>query len=247
VGQLLTHTAGFGHPGHPAHPASYPDLVRLAEDLGATGPDHTPGQRFVYSDAGSAVLGAVVAELDGRRLEDALHERVVRPLDMNDTLAGVPAGDPRIDRVPVSYRLGEDGFEPYRRPTDPPRLPYLPGSGGLCSTAADFARFLSAWADDVRDGTGRLLPRDLAVSAVTPSPGTRDTDPRGSYGQHWWIYSTPHPGAPDAQLAFGHDGSDGTWALAVPALDLIVVYLTQSRHGDTLAAMSGLVRRLIEG
>ena len=189
----------------------------------------------------------MVAELDGRPLEDVLRDRVVRPLGMVDTLASVPADDPRIDRVPVSYRLGGGGFEPYRRPGDPPRLPYLPGGGGLWSTAADYARFLAAWIDDLQAGGGRLLPRELATRALAPTPLTHNADPRGSYGLHWWLYSAPRAGAPDAQLAFGHDGSDGTWALAVPALDLIAVYLTQSRHGDTLAAMSGLVRRLIEG
>ena len=247
VEQLLTHTAGFAQPGFRQPLLSYPDLRTAADDLGAHGPSHPPGTGFRYSDAGSSVLGALVAEVTGTPLEEVLAERVLAPLGMADTGPGVDAGDPRMDRVPVSYRRGDGGFEPYRHPGDPPRLPFLPGAGGLWSTATDYARFLAAWIEDVRDGTGRLLPQDQATRALSATPLTRDADPRGSYGLHWWLYSEPRPDAPDVHLAFGHDGSDGTWAMAVPDLDLIVVYLTQSRHGDTVAAMSGLVRGLIEG
>ncbi len=247
VGQLLTHTAGFDQPGYRQRLVSYPNLRGAADDLGAAGPPHPPGSRFRYSDAGSSVLGAVVQEVTGQPLEEVLAERVLDPLGMADTLPGVGAGDLRLARVPVSYRLGDGGFAPYRHPGDPPRLPFLPGAGGLWSTAIDYARFLAAWIEDVRDGAGRFLPRDLANTALTAIPASRDADPRGDYGLHWWLYSAPGPDTPDVHLAFGHDGSDGTWAMATPDLDLIVVYLTQSRHGDTLAAMSGLVRKLIEG
>lgn len=247
VEQLLSHTAGFDQPGFRQPLISYPDLRAAADDLGAAGPPHPPGEGFRYSDAGSSVLGAVVAEVEGRSLEEVLAARVLVPLGMADTAADVGPADPRLGRVPVSYRRGDGGFEPYRRPGDPPRLPFLPGAGGLWSTATDYARFLAAWIGDVRDGAGRLAPRELAIRALSATPPTRDADPRGSYGLHWWLYSEPGPDTPDVQLAFGHDGSDGTWAMAVPDLELIVVYLTQSRYGDTVAEMSGLVRGLIEG
>jgi CubicO group peptidase (beta-lactamase class C family) len=247
IDQLLTHTAGFPQPGFPRPLRTYDCLREVADDLGRTGPPHPSGEQFRYSDAGSTVLGAVVEAVEGRPLDLVIRDRVLAPLGMADTGMELAADDPRLGRVPVSYRWDGATFTPYRRPGDPPRLPFLPGAGGLWSTAVDYAAFLAWWIGDLRSGTGRLLPRGLATRALAPTPLTRDADPRGSYGQHWWLYSAPHPGAPDAQLAFGHDGSDGTWALAVPALELIVVYLTQSRHGDTVAAMSGLVRRLIEG
>jgi len=247
VEMLLTHTAGFGQPGFPAPLRTYPDLASVAADLGASGPHAPPGAHFAYSDAGAAALGAVVEEVTGTSLARALTTRVLRPLGMSDTGSEIVVDDPRLDRVPVSYRRGDGGFVPYRRPEDPPRLPFVPGAGGLWSTAVDYARFLEAWCLDVRDGAGRLLPRDLAARALSSTRLTREADPRGSYGLHWWLYSEPRPDAPDVHLAFGHDGSDGTWAMAVPDLDLIVVYLTQSRYGDTVAAMSGCVRQLIEG
>ncbi len=46
---------------------------------------------------------------------------------------------------------------------------------------------------------------------------------------------------------FGHDGSDGTWGIAIPKLDLMVLYFTQSRGGATLWKVMDLVRGLVEG
>ncbi len=247
IDQLLTHTAGFLQPGFPRPLRSYDSLREVADALGRAGPPAPPGERFRYSDAGSAVLGAVVEAVEGRPLDAVIRDRILAPLGMADTGMEPTADDPRLGRVPVSYRKHEAGFSPYRHPGDPPRLPFLPGAGGLWSTAVDYAAFLAAWIDDLTTSGGRLLARERATRALTPTPLTRDADPRGSYGLHWWLYSTPRADAPDAQLAFGHDGSDGTWALAVPDLDLIAVYLTQSRHGDTVAGMSALVRTLIEG
>ena len=143
------------------------------------------------------------------------------------------------------YKRRGDRFVRYWAPGESPKLHYVPAAGGLWSTTADYARFLACWMDDI-GGAGRLLDRDSAQQAVTSAPLTRLPTERGNYGLHWWLYSDPCEGD-DVQLVFGGDGSDGTWAMAAPGLDLMVLYFTQSRGGSTQFEVMRHVRRLVEG
>jgi CubicO group peptidase (beta-lactamase class C family) len=57
---------------------------------------------------------------------------------------------------------------------------------------------------------------------------------RGSdadYGLHWQIMGDAE--APGALPLFGHGGSDGTLAVAIPERDVMVLYFTQSRGTTT--------------
>lgn len=57
------------------------------------------------------------------------------------------------------------------------------------------------------------------------------------YGMHWSIFQ----GGEEGYLPpFGHGGSDGTLAVAVPEKDLLVFYFTQSRGGSTVGKMADL-------
>jgi len=245
VEHLLRHTAGFDQPGFPGGPRTYPDLRAAADAIGEQGPAWEPGTRFGYSDAGSAVLGALVAEVAGEPLEGVIQRRVLRPLGMADSLWRTDdSDDPRRDRLAAGYKLRGDRFVRYWRSHDPPKLHYVPAAGGLWSTTRDYARFLAAWMDDLAGGE-RLLDRRTAGRALRSIPLTRLPAERGNYGLHWWLYSDPCEGG-GVQLVFGGDGSDGTWAMAAPALDLMVLYFTQSRDGSTLFEVMGHVRRLVD-
>lgn len=245
VERLLMHTAGFGQPGFPGSVRDYPDLRAAADAIGAAGPSRQPGERFGYADAGSAVLGAVIAEIESAPIEEVLGRRILQPLGMSDSVWRTDApGAPGRARLASGYKLRGDRFVRYWSPLDPPKLHYVPAAGGLWSTTDDYARFLAAWMDDL-DGAGRLLGRENARRAVLSTPLTRLPTERGNHGLHWWLYSDPHDGD-DVDLVFGGDGSDGTWAMAAPRQDLMVLYFTQSRGGTTMFEVMGHVRRLVE-
>ncbi len=243
VEQLLRHTAGFDHPGFPQPVTRYGSLREAADAVGRAGPSAVPGTRYCYSDAGSACLGALVAEAGGASLERLVEERILTPLGMADTLCVLRRGEPRRLRVSCTYKLTDGGFDKYWDITRPPMLPWLAGAGGMYSTPADYARFLTCW----MDGGGDLLDSDLVERALTATPLSREAGAHGSYGMHWYLYSEPDPDDETVLRVFGHDGSDGTWAMAAPKLDLMVLYFTQSRGGSTLWRVMDLVRGLVEG
>ncbi len=82
--QLLTHRSGL--------PLStltsldeFADLYSLGNSIGVKGPEFPPGSKFWYSDAGAEALGAVVEVVAGVTLDRFMRERLLAPLDMNDT------------------------------------------------------------------------------------------------------------------------------------------------------------------
>ena len=93
-------------------------------------------------------------------------------------------------------------------------------------------------------GEVRLLSPETVGEALRPGYDER-------YGLHWELF----PGSPaGAKLpAFGHGGSDGTFAIAYPSGDAMILFFTQSRGArepwlealgrlPSLVGMEGVVR-----
>ena len=153
------------------------------------------------------------------------------------------ASDPRLASA---YKRVEGRFDRYWKPGDPAKLHFYPAAGGLVSTTGDYARFLAAWMDGGRTRDTRLLHGHTVATALRSVPQTRVPQERGNHGMQWWLYSDPAEGD-GIQLVFGSDGSDGTWAMAAPGLDLMVLYFSQSRGGSTVFDVMGMVRDLVQG
>ena len=70
---------------------------------------------------------------------------------------------------------------------------------------------------------------------------TRLTSP--TFLRMWQIFEQSDPSDPSSMFMFGHGGSDGTIAWAIPSEDLIVVYFTQSRGGNTRDEIGRVVEK----
>lgn len=73
--------------------------------------------------------------------------------------------------------------------------------------------------------------------ALEPGPvmeyASRFPEAEVRYGQMWQVYVGTGEGAQDRVVAFGHSGSDGTYAWVWPDHDLMILYFTQSRGQRT--------------
>jgi serine-type D-Ala-D-Ala carboxypeptidase/endopeptidase len=97
-----------------------------------------PGTRWEYSNLGYATLGQVVEATAGRRLQEVVHERLLQPLGLRDTVWEPPA-----ERVAVGHRRIDDGWG-----EEPPLDDGAVGPmGGLWSTVDDLARWVGFWCD----------------------------------------------------------------------------------------------------
>ncbi|HNJ97081.1 MAG TPA: serine hydrolase domain-containing protein [Ilumatobacteraceae bacterium] len=99
-----------------------------------------PGEAFEYSNLGFGMLGRAVFRATGRRVQDVVSERFLRPLGMDDTTWVQPAHD----RWARPHRV-EDG----RSVPDPDPLlgdGEIAPMGGLWTTVADLAKWVT-WLD----------------------------------------------------------------------------------------------------
>ena len=116
---------------------------------------------FEYSNLGAALLGHVCARAAGSSFEEAVEQRICRPLGLRDTGVTVPADKLARLAPPHNWR-GE--------PASAWDLPAFVGAGALRSTADDMLRFLEANLDPA----GSLPPLELChdVQVADPSLAT---------------------------------------------------------------------------
>ncbi len=222
IRHLLSHTGGFVQGGFPGPFREYRSLRAAVDAVGEAGPQNPVGDRYEYSDVGSATLGAVVEEVSGVPVERFIEERILHPLGLKDIHTAYSPDAAWASRMNPTYsRVSPDApWVQYWNPRQPQAFPFFRASGGLYATTLDYARWLTVMMDLGAYAGGRLLAEETVREALQPVAS------RG-YGLHWEIFS---PLPEDGGLpAFGHGGSDGTLAMAIPAWDVVALIFTQSR------------------
>ena len=203
--------------------ASLGEMARCAADLGPT--QFLPGTSFSYSNTGSNVLGALLEAVGEASLDERVTRRLLEPLGMGESVSAGLADEAYLARCASRYVRGEDGgWEASWKPADGRPMPFLQGAQGLLTSAEDYARFLRLWLD----GGEQLVSPEAVARGLHPASLTElpTTFPGRSvyYGQHWKLWTRGPAGALEA---FGHSGSDGTFAWVFPERELIVLYFTQ--------------------
>ena len=143
LGQLASHTSGL--PNRPQqyetwHKGRYtwPDFVRFLNSWKA-GPNHEPGQQYLYSDAAMVLLRVALERRFNTRFAALMHQRLTAPLGMISTALPLPRD-----------LLGRavQGYNPSGRPLGRPGMEggtfEWPGSGQIYSSSRDMATLLAA-------------------------------------------------------------------------------------------------------
>jgi CubicO group peptidase (beta-lactamase class C family) len=249
VRHLLTHRSGLPLTMMDRMYNEYDSLREIADMAGERGPDFEPGSEFLYSDTGSDVLGAVIEVASGQPLQSFIEQRLLEPLGMTDTFTYSDPLDPRRDRIATLYGGAQGNWMRFWGPEDTPLYPWGAGSQSLYSTPLDYARFLAMWMDGGKSNDTRVLAAKAVQRMLTPVselpmttgfPGTRML-----YGQMAILYTDEDAGLDAKPIAFGRNGSDGTWAYAWPDRDLMVLYYTQSRGQATGTRLEEAIDRLL--
>lgn len=239
IGQLLSHASGLRIGSLFLQPmASHSTLQREAARFGAVGAEVPPGESYSYSNPGYNTLGALVEIASGKLLEDYLDTAIYEPLGMADSYnhrAGHQL-EGKLDRMGAAYyRRGEDGsWQAGGTPGGPAAYPFARASGGMISTAWDYAVFAQTFLNGgIYDGV-RVLEPEMVELMITPKI---ETPGGGGYGYGWSI----------GDGVYGHGGSDGTDAWIDPERELIGLVFTQTPRGrPSLARFRRLVNLSIE-
>lgn len=242
IQQLLQHIGGFELPGYPGAPYDYESLKELVSTIGHEGPTLPPGEWFHYSDAGSSTLAYIVTLVSGMPVEDFIQSHVFSPLGMEDSFFNLNPDDPRRHRISCTYKGGKNNWKQSWDNTRPPVVSYFRGSGGIYTTAMDYARFLSVWMDNGQTPSAVFLTPETIQAALTPS--IQSIVMQFNYGYQWQLfYDTQKP-----FFMFGHAGAGiGTTrptsvGIAVPEDELVFLFFTQSDNNTTVERIGNLVK-----
>lgn len=232
ITMLLSHTGGL--------PVGA-SLTGLSWDsVVATPLVDTPGKTFRYSSVGVMVLGKMVENLTGQRLDVAVKAGITGPMGLRDTgylpLTWLSAADKANRLVATDARSSRGLLRGIVHDDVCDRLGGIAGHAGIFSTAADVAaigqmlldggvyqgrRILSA--DSVRKMTTNVtsgLPVDDHERPYRPP----DHGLGMTMNQPWFMgkLSTPD--------AYGHTGFTGTSLLVSPRRRLVLVLLDNRAH-----------------
>src|SRR5881396_1940209 len=143
LGQLASHSSGL--PDRPQqyetwHKGRYtwPDFVRFLNSWKA-GPNHEPGQQYLYSDAAMVLLRVALERRFNTRFAALMHQRLTGPLGMTSTALPLPRD--LLGRAVQGY--GPMG-KPVGKPGEEGGTFDWPGSGQIYSSSRDMATFLTA-------------------------------------------------------------------------------------------------------
>ena len=182
LGELASHSSGL--PNRPQeyetwHKGRYtwPDFVRFLNSWKA-GPNHEPGQQYLYSDAAMVLLRVALERRFNTRFTGLMHQRLTGPLGMTSTALPLPRD--LLGRAVQGY--GPMG-KPVGKPGEEGGTFDWPGSGQIYSSSRDMATFLAANLGEL-PGYG---PIENAMAFA--HQGVFTVSPRLTIGLAWQIVS----------------------------------------------------------
>ena len=209
--QLMSHRAGLVREppvGHYFDPNS-PPLIDVVKSLASTTLLFEPGTRTKYSNAGVAVVGAVVERVAGEPFPKAIEHALLKPLGM--TRSSFDPG-PELTRQLAHGLMWTYDDQVLATPT------FLLGTGpagNLVSTVGDMGRFLSFLFAQGRGPTGAVIKPETLRSMIEPERGkpgqpggfglgfaisTLEDERRIGHNGAVYGFSTDLQGLPDAKL-----------------------------------------------
>ncbi len=253
VRDLLTFRMGFGYlftprpypiheavaaqgfaPG-PPRPSTQPPPDEYMRRLGTLPLMYQPGERWMYN-AGSEVLGVLIARASGQAFDAFLQERLFEPLGMKDTGFTVPAA--KLDRLTTSYLLnpktGElDVFDPAEG-SDWSRPPAFPnGAAGLVSTVDDYLSFSQMLLTKGTHGTLRILSRPsvelMTMDQLTAEQRAVSGLGPGFFDDHGWgfcLYIVIRRNQMASVGSYGWSGGLGSRWESDPREEMVTILMT---------------------
>jgi CubicO group peptidase (beta-lactamase class C family) len=245
IRHLLTHTGGFPMFGTDPfdRDVTFEDAVAI---VAAAPASWLPGTAAGYH-ASSAwrILGAIVQRVDGRPIEQYVHEEMVVPLGLADTYLGIPlAEQARLGEriVPVHWtghtlpKFEADGtmqMVPYRIDrvhNEPWHVAKVEPGGGMRGPARSLGRFYESLQGE---GPALLDPRTVETMTAVHRFGLKDVVL--GLDRPWGLGVQVEFTGGTTRRVFGHGGMASSRGLADRELGLVIVVVANGL-ADFLAA-----------
>lgn len=238
--QLLSHTGGLTCDFVLDTGRGDDCLARYVEASAGVALDCPPGTELSYSSVGYNVLGRIVEVLTGQTWDEALRERLLSPLGLEQTMT--------LPEEVLRFRAAMGHFgAPGEDPDPTPAWNMMPRSagpyGGACATAADVVRMAQLHLRQGLSANDQQLLRPETIQAMQQhqvASTDRWTMSADAWGLGWALYDW------SGTRGFGHDGASiGQFAYlrVLPASGVIIALLTNG--GGAAGLYDDLARELV--
>jgi CubicO group peptidase (beta-lactamase class C family) len=237
IKDLMTHTSGMNC----SLPAGFSDLYGkrnrpLAEAVIGFSQHpliSPPGKVWKYCGPAYDTLGRIVEVASGKKFETFMDERLFRPLGMKDTTFH-PTAQQRARLAVIYEKDGASLKRPERQDFSPENVVYPAASGGLFSTALDYAKLCQMLADRGKAGGKQLLrPETVTKMSSVHFTYAEKVGFSPGLGMGLGVQVVMKPTGVTAMLptgSFGHGGAFGTQAWVDPKNELYFVLMIQRRN-----------------
>lgn len=236
---LLTHTSGIS--GDLEFPPARGDdaLPRWVARLADVQPLFSPGVTHSYSNAGYNVLGRLVTYTLGMSWEDALQDKIVAPLQLQDTVTLPEEVLPKLHALGHQTDVENDELKPVETwGADRGSAP----CGEISTNAADLMAFARMHLDDgAGPGGVRLLSPELAISMRTPQVMLPRYGIADAWGLGFELFASGKDWIP------GHGGNVDAQTSSlylIPEWHAALAVLTNSDRGSI--RVEPLIRKLLD-
>src|SRR5688572_6301275 len=224
---LLTHTSGL-RPGIPGSPSwqGWEHAIDLACREKPTNP---PGTIFRYSDINFILLGEVVQQASGKKLQDFVRTEIYGPLKMNDTRY-LPSTN-NLSRIAPTEQSEQGILRGVVHDPTARKMGGVAGHAGLFTTASDLARYARMMLNlGELDGVRVFKPETVKLMTSVQSPAALES----RRGLGWDIdtgFSRPR-GKLFPLGSYGHTGWTGTCIWIDPFSKAFWMLLSNRVHPD---------------
>ena len=239
IRDLLTHVSGLASGTMSNNSIRVPDIQRKPTDtladyiprLGRSALEFQPGSRWSYSpQAGFDTLGRIVEITSGMPFDQFLRQRLFDPLGMKDvSFYPTEALEPRLV---TPYQIDPKGkMSKNANPGSMQSKVYFMGSGGLITTAEEYAKFAQMLDNGGELNGKRLLsPRTVSyMASVHASDKLEGRTPGEGFGLSVRVVrDAVASGARVSDGSFGWSGAYGTHFWVDQKEDLIAIMMIQT-------------------
>ncbi len=237
VRELLDHTAGlpanvdwwkFDGTKKPLQEQRH----MVVEEVLKKAPLQAPGSKYLYSNTGFVVLGAILEHKTDKPWEELMEKELFQPLGMKSAGFGPPGTPGKIDE-PWGHTL-KDGKP---SPIQFDNAPLMGPAGRVHCSLSDWARFISLYLQPPSGNYPIVRPKTIE-ELITPETGK-------DYAGGWLITTRPWAGG----LTLNHAGSNTMWfcvAWLAPKRHFAVLVATNVAGGDTEKACDEAAAALID-
>jgi CubicO group peptidase (beta-lactamase class C family) len=233
IADLLAHTSGYMGLGNTWN---YKDIGSWVRSMATLAPTEAYGT-YHYSDFNFAALGYIVQLVAKMPVEEYLQVHIFNPLQLNESYTHFSPDLTWALNVNSRYRIYGNHIAKYWSNRDPQEWDFYPAAWGIWGTAMDYSKFLTMFLNQ-----GKFKGHKVLNEATVQDMISRHSDVGNSFDYGYGFYVKRDKTNSNTPLWFGHEGVDGTEAIAYPKDKLIVVFMTHCRGTVTQKGLRDLIK-----